>query len=201
MLGLIQDWPLRLHRILDYAAVQFPDQDVVSQSAAGALTRTSYASLHARALRVAQRLREDGIAPGDRVATLAWNSAQHMEAWFGTAGLGAVYHTVNPRLFPEQILWIINHARDRIVFAEPQFLPLLEPMIGRLPSIERVIVLGEGPPPPSPALPRLVGYEEWLAEAATPEGWTEGDEREAAALCYTSGTTGEPRGPPPRNTN
>ncbi|MCW6508114.1 long-chain-fatty-acid--CoA ligase [Lichenifustis flavocetrariae] len=192
MFGLIQDWPLRLHRILDYAAEQFPEQDVVSRHADGQTSRTSYAALRCRALQVTQRLRQDGIASGDRVATLAWNSARHMEVWFGATGLGAVYHTVNPRLFPEQILWIINHARDRIVFVESMFLPIIARLIDRLPCLERVIVIGDETT--GAALPRLIGYEEWLAEADAAAEWTEGDERDAAGLCYTSGTTGEPKG-------
>ena len=193
MFGLMQDWALRLHRILDHAGSQFPTQVVVSRQTDGPLTRTPYAVLRQRARRLVRRLQQDGIRPGDRIATLAWNSAAHLEAWFGIAGHGAVYHTVNPRLFPDQIGWIMRHARDRAVFAEPMFLPILAGLIDRLPDLERVIVLGMVPVPP-PALPGLVGFEDWLAEAAEEADWVDGDEREAAGLCYTSGTTGEPRG-------
>jgi fatty-acyl-CoA synthase len=193
MFGLMQDWPLRLHRILDHAAAQFPDEVVISRLDDGSCSRISYATLWSRARRVARRLLQDGIRPGDRVGTMAWNGAAHMEAWFGIAGCGAVYHTINPRLFVEQILWIIGHAADRALFVEVMFLPLVEQLVDRLPSLERVIVLGTVSSP-APALPGLVGYEAWLAEADGEEAWREGDEREAAGLCYTSGTTGEPKG-------
>ena len=139
MFGLMQDWPLRLHRILDHAAAQFPDEVVISRLDDGSCSRTAYARLRSRARRVARRLLQDGICPGDRVGTMAWNGAAHMEAWFGITGCGAVYHTINPRLFVEQILWIIGHAADRALFVEVMFLPLLERLVDRLPSLERVI--------------------------------------------------------------
>ena len=193
MLGLIQDWPLRLHRILDYAACQFPAREVVSRDAEGTIRRVGYAALHARSRRVAQRLVQDGIGAGDRIATLAWNGAGHMEVWYGIAGLGAVYHTVNPRLFEPQILWIMRHAGDRAVFADAMFLPILGRLIGELPDLRRVIVFGAVPPGDT-ALPGLIGYDDWLAQASGEAEWAEGDERGAAGLCYTSGTTGEPKG-------
>src|SRR5947208_7522634 len=102
---------------------------------------TTYPAMRRRALRVAQRLEKDGIKLGDRVATLAWNTCRHLEAWYGILGIGAIYHTVNPRLFPEQIAWIVNHAEDRVIMTDLTFLPLLEKLAGNLPSIERTIVL------------------------------------------------------------
>ena len=115
--GLMQDWPLRLHRLIDHAAIQHGDREVVSRSIEGTVHRTTYAQLRLRALRVAKRLVADGIGHGDRVGTLAWNTWRHMEAWYGIAGAGAVIHTINPRLFPEQIAWIVNHAADSASYA------------------------------------------------------------------------------------
>jgi fatty-acyl-CoA synthase len=126
MLGLMQDWPLLCHRIIDHAATNHAGRAIVTRSVEGAIHETNYAEVRARALRLAQRLERDGIRLGDRVATLAWNSWRHLEAWYGIMGIGAVYHTVNPRLFPDQIVWIVNHAEDRVMLVDLTFIPLLE---------------------------------------------------------------------------
>ena len=194
MLGLMQDWPLLLHRIIDHAAVQHGGVEVVSRSIEGPIHRTSYAALRTRALRVAKRLALDGIQPGDRVATLAWNSWRHVEAWYGITGVGAIYHTVNPRLFPEQIAWIINHAEDRLMMVDLTFLPLLEQLASKLPRFQQIIVYCEAADLPATGLPNVVAYEAWLAEADDDFAWMPLDERAAAGLCYTSGTTGSPKG-------
>ena len=135
MRGLMQNWPLLCHKVIDHAAALHPDRAVISRSVEGPVHRTTYSVIRARALKAAQRLERDGIKLGDRVATLAWNTWRHLEAWYGILGLGAVYHTVNPRLFPDQIAWIINHAEDRLVFADLTFVPLLEQLADRLPTI------------------------------------------------------------------
>ena len=194
MLGLMQDWPLLLHKIIDHAAIQHGDREVVSRSIEGPLHRTSYGAIRSRALRVAKRLEADGIAAGDRVATLAWNTWRHVEAWYGITGIGAVCHTVNPRLFPDQIAWIINHAEDRMVMVDVTFVPLLEQLAPRLPSVERYIVLADAAHMPPTSLRNAVAYEDWLAEADDDFVWRSFDEHTAAGLCYTSGTTGMPRG-------
>ena len=121
MLGLMQDWPLLCHRIIDHAALQHGERRVITRSLEGPFHTTNYAEIRARALRVAQRLDRDGIKLGDRVATLAWNTWRHLEAWYGITGIGAVYHTVNPRLFPDQIAWIVNHAEDRMMIIDVTF--------------------------------------------------------------------------------
>ena len=118
MLGLMQDWPLLCHRIIDHAAIYHGERKVITRSIEGPIHTTNYAEIRARALKVAQRLEKDGIKLGDRVATLAWNTWRHLEAWYGVLGLGAIYHTVNPRLFPDQIAWIVNHAGDRAMFTD-----------------------------------------------------------------------------------
>ena len=130
MLGRMQEWPLLMHKIIDFAAIQFPDREVASRMVEGPMHRTNYREIRDRAVKVAKRLDRDGIRLGDRVATLAWNGFRHLEAWYGITGIGAIYHTVNPRLFPEQIAWIINHAEDRIVMTDLTFVPLLEAIAG-----------------------------------------------------------------------
>ncbi len=194
MLGLMQDWPLLCHRVIDHAATFHADRRVVSRSAEGPIHTTTYAAVRARALKLAQRVDRDGIRLGDRVATLAWNTWRHLEAWYGILGVGAVYHTVNPRLFPEQIAWIINHAEDRVMMSDLTFVPLLERLADRLPSIERNVVLTDAAHMPSTSLRNAVPYEEWLAEADGDYRWTSFDENTAAGMCYTSGTTGHPKG-------
>ena len=141
MLGLMQDWPLLCHRIIDHAAIQHADRPVVSRSIEGPIHTTNYRRDPRRALQVAKRLEKDGIKLGDRVATLAWNTWRHLEAWYGILGIGAIYHTVNPRLFPDQICWIVNHAEDRMMFVDLTFLPMLEKHAEGLPTIERYVVL------------------------------------------------------------
>jgi len=194
MLGLMQDWPLLCTRILDHAALNHPERPVISRSIEGPIHRTNYAEIRARALRVAQRLERDGIKLGDRVATLAWNTWRHVEAWYGILGIGAIYHTVNPRLFVEQIVWIINHAEDRIVMTDLTFVPLLEKIADKLPSVERYVVFTDRAHMPQTSLRNAVPYEEWLAEADGDFAWKTFDENTAAGMCYTSGTTGHPKG-------
>jgi fatty-acyl-CoA synthase len=194
MLGQMQDWPLLLHKIIDFAAIQHGGQEVVSRTVEGPIHRETYRDLRSRSLKVAQRLARDGIKLGDRVATLAWNTHRHLETWYGITGIGAIYHTVNPRLFPEQIAWIINHAEDRVLFTDLTFLPILEALAGKLPSIERVIVLTDAAHMPATRIANAIPYEEWLAEGDGDFRWSEFDENTAAGLCYTSGTTGHPKG-------
>ncbi len=194
MLGLMQDWPLLIHRVIDHAGAQFGTREVVSRSVEGPVHRTTYADVRARALKVAQRLERDGIVNGDRVATLAWNTWRHLEAWYGITGVGAIYHTINPRLFPEQIVWIANHAQDRVVMTDLTFIPLLEAIADKLPSVERYIVFTDAAHMPATKLKNAVAYEDWLNEADGDFRWAEFDEKTAAGLCYTSGTTGNPKG-------
>ena len=194
MLGLMQDWPLTLARIIDYAGCQHGSREVVTRSVEGPIVRTDYAGIRARALKVAQCLVRDGIATGDRVATLAWNTARHLEAWYGITGAGAIYHTVNPRLFPEQIAWIVNHAADRVIMTDLTFVPLLESLAEKLPTIERYIVFTDRAHMPATRLRNAVAYEDWIAAADGDFAWVDVDERAAAGLCYTSGTTGNPKG-------
>src|ERR687887_117643 len=194
MLGLMQNWPLLCHRIIDHAAANHAERPIVTRSVEGPFHTTTYAELRTRALRLAQRLDKAGIRLGDRVATLAWNTWRHIEAWYGIMGIGAVYHTVNPRLFPDQIAWIVNHAEDRLMLADLTFVPLLEQLADKLSSIERFVLLCDGKHMPQTSLRNAVPYEAWIAEVDGDFAWKTFDENTAAGMCYTSGTTGNPKG-------
>jgi fatty-acyl-CoA synthase len=194
MLGLMQDWPLLLHRIIDHAATYHGGRRVISRAIEGPIHTTTYAEIRGRAKKVAQRLARDGIKRGDRVATLAWNTWRHLESWYGIVGTGAVYHTVNPRLFPDQIAWIVNHAEDRVMMADLTFVPLLEKLSDRIPSIERYVIYTDAAHMPATSLKNAVPYEQWIAEVDGDFAWAQFDENTAAGMCYTSGTTGHPKG-------
>ena len=194
MLGLMQDWPLLCTKILDHAATFHAGREVISRSVEGPIHRTTYAEMRTRALKLAKRLDRYGIRLGDRCATLAWNTWRHMEVWYGLLGIGAIYHTVNPRLFHDQITWIINHAGDRLLFVDLTFLPIVEKIIGDLKTIERVIVLTDAAHMPETTIADAVAYEDWISEADDDFAWKSFDENTAAGMCYTSGTTGHPKG-------
>ena len=194
MLGLMQDWPLLLHRVIDHAANFHGERKIITRSIEGPIHSTNYREVRARALKVSQRLQKDGIKLGDRVATLAWNTWRHLETWYGITGIGAIYHTVNPRLFPEQICWIVNHAEDRMMFVDLTFLPILEKHAAGLKTIERYVILTDRAHMPQTNLKNAVAYEDWIAEVDGDFKWVEFDENTAAGMCYTSGTTGNPKG-------
>ncbi|MBS4084034.1 MAG: fatty-acid--CoA ligase [Rhizobiales bacterium] len=194
MKGLMQDWPLTCNRIIDHAAIQYPNRKVISRSVEGPIVETTYKQIRERALKVAQRLVKDGIKKGDRVATLAWNTARHLEAWYGILGAGAVYHTVNPRLFAEQIIYIVNHAEDKMIFVDLTFVPVLEKLADKLPTLKKYIVLTDKAHMPQTSLKNAVAYEDWIAEVDGKFKWVDVDENDAAGMCYTSGTTGNPKG-------
>ena len=194
MLGLMQDWPLLIHRVIDYAAVQHANRSVVSRSVEGPLHRTTYKAIRQRSLQLSQRLARDGIGMGDRVATLAWNTARHLESWYGITGIGAIYHTLNPRLFEDQLIYIANHAADRLMFLDLSFVGLAEKLADRLPSIERYVIFTDAAHMPNTTLKNAVAYEDYIAEADGDFRWAAFDENTAAGMCYTSGTTGHPKG-------
>ncbi|WP_419906307.1 long-chain-fatty-acid--CoA ligase [Hoeflea sp.] len=194
MKGLMQDWPLLCHKIIDHAATYHGEREVVSRSVEGPMHRTNYRAIRDRARQVAKRLEKDGIAFGDRVATMAWNTWRHMEVWYGILGLGAVYHTLNPRLFPDQIAWIMNDAEDRLLFVDLTFLPLVEAIADKVPSLEKVVVLTDAAHMPETKITIAVAYEDWVSEVDGDFAWREFDETTAAGMCYTSGTTGDPKG-------
>jgi fatty-acyl-CoA synthase len=194
MQGLMQDWPLTVDRILDHAKVNHGHREIVTRSVEGPIVRRSYADLHTRAKQVSAALLAAGIRLGDRIATLAWNTDRHMEAWYGTMGIGAVLHTLNPRLFPEQLVYIINHAGDRVIFTDLTFVPLLEKLADKLPSVEGYVVFCDEASMPQSTLPKAIAYETLIAGRPSDTQWGGFDEQTACGLCYTSGTTGNPKG-------
>lgn len=194
MLGLMQDWPLTVDKILDHAKNWHPNREVVTRSVEGPIERTTYGAIHGRAKRVSNVLKAWGIHSGDRVATLAWNTADHIETWYGIMGIGAVCHTLNPRLFPEQLVYIINHAADRIIFTDLTFVPLVEAILPHCPSVERVVIMTDQGHMPQTQIKGVEAYETLLEQASEDVVWGGFEENTACGLCYTSGTTGNPKG-------
>jgi fatty-acyl-CoA synthase len=184
MQGLMQDLPLTLDRIIDHAARWHGGREIVSRHADGSVSRTTYADMHARAKQVSNALTAHGVGLGDRVATMGWNGARHLETWYGAIGIGAVLHTLNPRLFPEQIAYIINHAEDRLILADPACKPLIDELLPQCPTVEKVIYFSDA----------AGEFEDWISSQAPDCAWGGFDEKAAAGLCYTSGTTGHPKG-------
>ncbi len=194
MLGLMQQRPLLISTLVDYAARWHGEREIVSRDADGAIHRSTYAEVAMRAKRLANALDALGLRPGDRVATLAWNTYRHLELYYGVASSGRVLHTVNPRLFPEQLQYIIHHAEDAYVFFDPIFAPLIEELAPRLPHVLGWVSLSDSAGAPQVKVDKLLLYEELIAAASPEYKWPVLDENAASTLCYTSGTTGNPKG-------
>jgi len=193
--GLMMDTPLTIGSLIDHAANWYGDREIVTHRTGQPDYRHTYRDARARSAQVAHALRDRlGVAMGDRIATLAWNSYRHLELYFGVSGIGAVLHTVNPRLFADQLEYIFNHAADRYVFVEPDLLPILEALAPRLPKLEGYIVLTDAASMPATSLPNAIAYETLIADLPDEIEWPDFDERLASSLCYTSGTTGNPKG-------
>ena len=192
--GLMMDWPLVIPSILRRAAQFFADKEIVSRRGDGSIHRSNYGELEKRVHRLMNVMRGLGVQPGDRVATFAWNHQRHLELYFAVPSLGAVLHTINIRLPREQLLYIINHAEDRLIFLDKSLAGPLAEMQRELPTVEKFILMDErGPEPPRLPQPSF-DYEDLLAEASERVEFPDLDEKAAAGLCYTSGTTGEPKG-------
>ena len=191
MRGLMSEQPLLIATLIQHAARFHGDVEIVSRMVDGTVHRYSYADAERRSRRLARALVRLGISPGDRVGTLAWNNYRHFELYYGVSGIGAVCHTINPRLFDEQIIYIVNHAQDRVLFIETSFIPLIERLVPQLPADCRLVLLE----PAETTLPVIATYDELVA-AEDEKGfvWPQFDEWSASALCYTSGTTGKPKG-------
>ena len=195
MLGLMQDEPLLISSLIEFAARHHGDAQIVSRRVEGDLHRTTYREAAARARQVAQALDGLGLAFSDRVATLAWNGYRHFELYFGVSGSGRVLHTLNPRLAPDQVVWIVNHAEDRVLCFDMTFLPLIKAIWQKCPTVRHWVALGDAQAVPADTgIEGLVSYEDWIAPQPTAYAWPCFDERSAASLCYTSGTTGNPKG-------
>ena len=194
MRGLMTDSPLLISSLIRHASRVFGDQTLVSRSVEGPIHRTTYREVDARAQQLARALLQLGVGHGDRVATLAWNTYRHVEVYFGVSGLGAVCHTLNPRLFPEQLLYILRHAGDRLLLVDLTFLPLALKLAPQCPELRGVVALCERGCLPEGTPPEVLVYEELLAAQVGGFEWPSFDENTASSLCYTSGTTGEPKG-------
>jgi fatty-acyl-CoA synthase len=188
---LMQHWAMTVDRFIVHAARWHAMREIVSRGADGAIHRTTYADVERRARQFSAALRAGGVGHGTRIATLSMNTSRHLEAWFGTMGIGAVCHTLNPRLFDEQLVYIVNHARDRWLLADAQFAPLVERLRPQCPTLERIVYLCDRAELPAGG---ATDFESLIAAQPADTRWGDFDERTAAALCYTSGTTGHPKG-------
>ncbi|MCX5235607.1 long-chain fatty acid--CoA ligase [Streptomyces prunicolor] len=196
MLSTMQDVPLLISRILTHGSTVHGTSQVISWTGEGEPERRSFAEIGARSAQLAHALREDlGVVDGERTATFMWNNSVHVEAYFAIPAMGAVLHTLNLRLPAEQLAWIVNHAADRVVIVNGSLIPLLAPLLAKLPTVEHIVVSGPGDRTPlDGAHARVHEYEDLIAGKPTTYDWPELDERQAAAMCYTSGTTGDPKG-------
>ncbi|MEY2771033.1 MAG: hypothetical protein RIQ38_1452 [Pseudomonadota bacterium] len=192
--GLMQDQPLLISSLITHAERYHGDVEIVSHLHGGQVRRSNWRQVGQRARRFAQALGGLGVQVGDRVATLAWNTDRHLELYYAVAGSGAVMHTVNPRLFPEQIAYIIDHAADSVVCFDLDFADLLVKLAPQLPKVRLYVAMCAPEQLPDLALPGLCCYEQLLADSAPSHDWPQIDERSASSMCYTSGTTGNPKG-------
>ena len=194
MLGLMQQRPLLISNLVDYAARWHGEREIVSRDADGAVHRSTYGEVATRAKKVARALDALGLRVGDRVATLAWNGHRHLELYYGVTSSGRVLHTVNPRLFPDQLTYIMRHAEDAYVFFDPVFAPLVEEFAPRLPLVRGWVSMSDRAHAPAVKVNELLVYEDLIAGASPDFEWPALDENAASTLCYTSGTTGNPKG-------
>jgi len=190
----MQDRPLLISSIIEHAVALHPDAEIVSRTIEGPIHRCTYGDIHRRSKQAANALAALGVKPGDRIATLAWNGYRHLELYYGVSGSGAVLHTINPRLFPEQIAYIVNHAADRYLFFDTTFAPLVEALAPQLKSVKGFVAMTDRAHMPAISVPNLICYEEWISGGSPDYTWPVFDERTASSLCYSSGTTGNPKG-------
>jgi acyl-CoA synthetase (AMP-forming)/AMP-acid ligase II len=195
MLGQMQSQPLLISNLIVHADRHHHSTEIVSRRVEGDIHRTTWGQVAARARRVANALDSLHLSFGDRVGTLAWNGYRHLELYFGVSGSGRVLHTLNPRLHPEQLVWIVNHADDRALCFDMSFLPLVQAVHAKCPGVKHWIALCDADKLPADSgIPGLLSYEAWIAGAADTYTWPEFDENCASSMCYTSGTTGNPKG-------
>jgi len=195
MQGQMQERPLLISQLIDFAERFHGDGEIVSRRVEGDIHRYTYADAALRSRQVANALDRLSVLIGERVGTLAWNGYRHFELYYGVSGSGRVLHTINPRLHPEQVAWIINHAEDEVVCFDLTFAPILKAIHSHCPKVRQWVALCNADALPSDTgIPNLISYESWIAGEATTYAWPELDESVAACLCYTSGTTGNPKG-------
>lgn len=183
MKGIMQDWPLTVDKILEHARLQHGDREIITRRVEGNITRTTYAQLYTMAKQVSSALRDTGIGLGDRVATLGWNSERHMATWYGAMGIGAVLHTINPRLHPEQIAWIANHAEDKVLVFDKTFLPIVEAIKGQLETVKTFVIYAGADTMPENKL-GAIPFDIWIDGRSTNARWGDFPEDTACGLCY-----------------
>jgi acyl-CoA synthetase (AMP-forming)/AMP-acid ligase II len=194
MLGLMQDQPLLISSLIEFAERHHGDAEIVSRRVEGDTHRTNWRTIASRARQVANALEEEQLLFSDRIATLAWNGYRHLELYYGVSGSGRVLHTINPRLHPDQIAWIANHAEDQILCFDLSFLPLVQAVHAKCTTIKKWIALCDPDKLPADSgIPNLVSYEVWMAQRSDTYDWPTFDENSASSMCYTSGTTGHPK--------
>ena len=195
MRGLMQDFPLLVHRVLDHAARWHGSRPILSRSVEGPLHRTDYASVSRRARALASACESKlGLSMGSVIATMAWNTWRHLEIWYGVMGMGGIVHTLNPRLFTDQLGYIVNHAEDQWIFTDLTFVPLLEKLQEQIPNVKGFVILTDEAHMPETTLRNPICYETLVASGNETYSWPEFDENTACGMCYTSGTTGHPKG-------
>jgi len=194
VLGLMQDRPLLISTLIEHANRCHPGAEIVSRTVEGPIHRCTYGDIHRRSKQAAKALLALGVKPGDRIATLAWNGYRHMELYFGVSGMGAVLHTINPRLFPEQIEYIANHAEDQYLFFDLTFAPLIEKLGPLMKTVKGFVAMTDRAHMPALKIANLLCYEELVGAQDSDYTWPTFDENAASSLCYTSGTTGNPKG-------
>ena len=185
-LGAMQDWSMRISHVIDHAAREAPDREIVTRWADGSETRTDWAGIRRDAKKMSQALQALGLGKGDKVASLAMNHARHLVSWFGVAGMGGVLHTCNPRLFEDQLEYIVNHAEDKVMIYDAAFQPIVDRMRDKWPTVEHYICFDSGE--------HTTSFEDWIGAQDGDFEWVDGDERDPCMICYTSGTTGNPKG-------
>jgi len=194
MFGQMQDSPLLVSQLIEHAAQFHPDQRIITKTVEGHFHEYTYKDAAKRSKQLAQALVALGVQDGDVIGTLAWNTYRHFECWYGISGMGGILHTINPRLFPEQLDYIINHAEDKFLFIDTTFVPLLEALQSKLSKVKGYVIMTDEAHMPTTTLPNVLCYETLLAQQSGEYQWPQLDERQATSICYTSGTTGNPKG-------
>ena len=190
----MQEFPLRVGNIIDHAARYHPRREIISRDVEGPINRTNWNEIRNRALKLAKALQKLGVRKGDVIGVMAWNTSRHLEVVYGVPGVGAVNHTLNPRLFSEQLIYIINHAEDKVLMVDLDLIPVIELIIPECTRVQQIIVMTDIQNMPSSKIENLLCYEELISCEDTDIDWVKGSEYDACGICYTSGTTGKPKG-------
>ena len=190
----MQEWPLLVHTFIDHANIHHGEREIVTRRVEGDIHRTNYSEIYSRAKKFSKALQKLGVRQGEVIGTLAWNTHRHLESWYGITGIGAIYHTLNPRLFTEQLEYIINHAENQYIISDTTFIKLLEGIEKNIPNVKGFIFLTDKENMPDTKLKNSLSFEELIDTEDEDFDWVRVDENDACGLCYTSGTTGNPKG-------